>query len=170
MQYPAEGLYRGMTTNEAFIDVSDQFISASSFRFKPNPDRKDDSEECSVNWIDDDGAILSIAHQVTEDKKTHELRHQFTAGACRLPLDCLESVRKTYPSCFSYERAPKTEVDRYGNDPNPYHGNLLFLSPAQPGAKRKRNQIISVLAFMAQQTPNSFVSRNELDRLIKRSN
>ena len=169
MQYPKAGIYRGMTANEAFIDDSEQFISASSFRFKANPERADDSEECSVNWIDNSGALLSIACQNTRDRHTGELRPQFTAGACRISLESLESIRQTYPACFSFERAPILETDSNGNSPNPYHGNLLFLSPSQPGAKRKRNQLISVLAFMAQQTSNSFVSRRDLDLLAAQS-
>jgi len=161
MDFPAEGVYRGMSTPDTIIEPTTSTVGLAAFQFKPNQNRSDDSEECSVNWIDDENALVSVAAQVSVDRKTGESRKQFAIGACKISLEQLDCVKDKYPMCFSYERAPITEAAN-GNVPNPYHGNLLFVNPKQQGAKSLKRQVSSVLAYMA----DTFVPRVELDALL----
>ena len=161
MSFPSEGVYRGMITPDTLVGPEPGTVSVAAFQFKSNQNRSDDSEECSVNWIDDDYAIVNLASQVKVDRKTNEIYRQFRIGACQISLNQLDSVKAKYPSCFSYERAPK-EHEENGNGPNPYHGNLLFLDPSQEGASVLKRQVQSVLAYMA----DVFIPRSELDKMV----
>lgn len=88
----------------------------SMFQFSTVEDRCDDLAECSINWTDDDGALLHVLNQ--RKKGTEEI--QFKKGAAIIRTLALKREMKKMIARdrLSYERKPVE-----GND---YHGNLLI--------------------------------------------
>lgn len=112
MEYP-DKFIRGISSTD-FID-EDGRASAALFQFL-DMGREDEFYEASINWYDDEEALLLILEQ-RKEKDDKEI--QFKGGAAI--IDRIEADRimnnPLYKLIFSYERFPI--------DGNPYHGNLL---------------------------------------------
>lgn len=118
-EYPKEFL-RGIS-NKDF--VQDGWVLATAFQFD-NQGRKDNMSEASINWLDDDGAIVVAFNQTKDNGKP-----QFPGGLARLDLEKVKLILGNFTAKdFSYERAPI--------DGNLYHGNLLMSSTINKPVKQ----------------------------------
>lgn len=136
-------IYRGFTQQAVQADGS---LGGNAFDFKEFDGR--DAEECSINWNDDDGALLQIASQEKESGAK-----QFRFGACRIPraeLDHIRGLTQAMAFDFSYERRPVE-----GND---YHGNLLCKIGLTTASKR-------TLCGMLAMLHDRLYTRAELDQI-----
>ena len=110
-EYPKEFL-RGIS-NKDFIQNG--YVLATAFQFE-DQGRVDNKTEASINWLDDDGAIIIALAQKKDNGKL-----QFPAGIAKLNLENVKLVLRSFSEEeFSYERAPV--------EGNQYHGNLLLKS------------------------------------------
>jgi hypothetical protein len=160
--YPEKGVYRGISSTAFFTNDSRTLLKSDVFKFDAVEDRiVDELAECSVNWADDEGALLQIARQTTT-KRDGADTIQFVGGACRIALADLEFVKKSYDRLLSWERSP---IPAVGNDgQNPYHGNLLSISKPKGEAKQLVREMRSNLATIASRT--EILSREALDALM----
>lgn len=159
-EFPERGAYRGLTSGDFFDDDERRMVNAGAFQFDVSSEREDGYAECSINWIDDDGALACIARQ-TKVTRDGDRAPQFSEGACRLPLSDLVFLEKRYKRrLFSYERKPLEE----GQVTNPYHGNLLGVANPKGTDKRQFRSIQSHLAYIASRT--EVITRDQLDMLL----
>ncbi len=89
-------------------------VSAGLFQFRENPIRSDSKKEQSINWQDDQNAIVLTLNQQKLDGT-----YQFQSGIAVIPRDKIDWLidLQTTKGFLSYERQPLQE--------NPYHGNIL---------------------------------------------
>lgn len=142
IEYP-DSMYRGFTQQAIQLDGT---IAGSAFDFKEYDNRG--VEECSINWGDDDGALLQLAAQTKIDG-----RRQFKFGACRISRSELDHMRGLVAAIkldLRYERSPVEE--------NQYHGNLLCKTGA-PNASKKA--LCGMLAMLS----DRIYTREELDSM-----
>jgi len=97
--------------------------TAQLFRFHPSKDR-DNFEEASINWYDNDEAMTILMSQKKEGTDTI----QFPFGVAVMSLERLDEVIRLSGEELSYERDPIIG--------NPYHGNILQKSGLQQARKR----------------------------------
>lgn len=127
--YPKEFL-RGIA-NKDFIDNG--HVLPTAFQFD-DTGRDDGKREASINWLDDDGAIMLALNQRKENGKL-----QFTGGVARIDLDYAKMILHNFSQVsFSYERAPLEN--------NKYHGNLLLDNSL---SKQTRQLLMTGLALAA---------------------
>ena len=125
---------RGIPNND-FIDEESNYPKSDLFKnFEPNADRIDDFLELSINWNDDEGAMIKILEQ----KKENSSELQFKVWGAILDTNELKNLCKKplTKDILKYERK---EIEN-----NEYHGNILMKNGT---AKRKRNEIAAGLAF-----------------------
>ena len=140
--YP-DSVYRGFTQQAIQADGT---VGGNAFDFKEFESRG--IEECSINWSDDEGALLQIASQEKDDG-----RKQFKYGACRIPraeLDHSRGFAAAMTCGLDYERRPV--------EGNPYHGNLLCKTGLTSASKRA---LCGMLAMLFDEV----YTREDLDRL-----
>ena len=114
MTFYPDTFLRGVP-NDDFIDRNTGKAKTNVFQFKANDERNDGFLELSINWEDDDHAIIEI-----HSRKKENGNLQFKNGAVRILLSDL-NLLNDFPQvagAISYERR------RLSN--NPYHGNLLI--------------------------------------------
>lgn len=127
-EFPKEFL-RGIPTKDF---ISDGHVNANAFKFD-DMGRLDGKKELSINWLDNDEAILLALNQRKDNGKI-----QFSAGVARLDLDYVKLIFQSIAAgVFSYERSPLPD--------NQYHGNLLLGSCDNP----TKQLIMSGLALAA---------------------
>lgn len=163
--YPPEGAYRGITSSGCFTDEEQTIVSIDAFLFS-DEHRDDGAEECSINWIDDDGSLVRLARQTKPDPDdpTRRIPH-FQGGACSLPLSELDFIKRSCAGYFSYERRPVQAEDSDDGLENPYHGNLLLTTTGSKQAKRnQKRQAQTLLAHEASRP--GVISRAQLDSLL----
>lgn len=109
-------------------------LSAESFKQFGVPDtpREDGAKELSINWFDDDGALLLILNEKKGD------RFVYRGGACIL------STARLDEACNTVIQFTRLRYERKIIDGNKYHGNLLLL-PNTPDLIR--NMIAMYLAM-----------------------
>lgn len=114
-EFPKEFL-RGIPTKDF---VSGGHVTANAFQFE-DMGRSDGNKELSINWLDNEEAILLALNQRKENGKI-----QFSAGVARLELDYVKLIFQSISSgVFSYERNALPD--------NQYHGNLLLSNCDKP--------------------------------------
>jgi hypothetical protein len=133
MSYPDEFL-RGIP-NSDFIG-EDGFPTSDLFHFKPRDHtvREDNFIEESINWKDDEGAIIQLLDQRKDDNSI-----QFKGGIAVLSRNHLDQIISS-PSVrgqLSYERREILN--------NKYHGNLLLQKDV---SKRVMNRIAASIATL----------------------
>lgn len=112
MQYP-DKFIRGISSAD-FIDEGGRVYTAL-FQFL-DMGREDEFYEASINWYDDEEALLLILEQ---RKEKDDKEFQFKGGAAIIDRSEADRIinNQLYTSIFSYERSPI--------EGNQYHGNLL---------------------------------------------
>lgn len=131
MDYP-ESFIRGIP-NLNFME--EEYPNSTLFnKFDENPDRKDDYNEISINWYDDEEALLTIFNQ----KKKGTEEYQFKVGGAIMSRTELDRLKKKpqIKGKLSYERR---EVEG-----NKYHGNILLKKDT---TKSVKNLVASNLAL-----------------------
>lgn len=128
--FPKEFI-RGISNKDFIFDGQ---ILPSAFHFE-DQGREDKMLEASINWLDDNEAIIVALRQKKDNGK-----FQFPAGLAKLNLEKVKFFLKGYvENGFSYERAPI--------EGNQYHGNLLLDSSID---KKIRHIIMNGLALAAE--------------------
>jgi hypothetical protein len=114
MDYP-ETFLRGIP-NSSYVDA-DMKAQTHLFYFEKNDKRSDDLLELSINWEDDQSAIIELH---TRRKTDGNL--QFEYGSARIPTSAITYINgfPQIDGALSFERNIEIE--------NPYHGNLLIPS------------------------------------------
>lgn len=109
--YP-EAFYRGITSKSHFVEG---YLTPDAFLFTQNTERNDDYKEASINWNDDDGALLILTNQKNESDGSFH----FSGGVTEIQLSKMKMALAVQidRGDFSYERRPV--------EGNKYHGNLL---------------------------------------------
>ena len=167
MPFPEAGAYHGIASTGDFENIERRRLGPTAFIFNANRNSEDSTtEECSVSWADSEEALYMLADQIKLDKKTDEFRPQFLGGVCRIPLEGLENLRKTYPECFDFNRDPMDYQGHTGLRENTHHGNLLLLNAQTKETKAARKMIVAVLAYIASPPQSHVYSRDELDALL----
>jgi hypothetical protein len=112
MDYP-DCFIRGISSAD-YVD-EDGRVSAALFQFS-DMGRVDEFYEASINWYDDEGALLHVMEQ-RKEKEPQEF--QFKRGAAIIARSEADRIIKNhlYQTVFAYERSPI--------EGNNYHGNLL---------------------------------------------
>jgi len=120
MDYP-DKFIRGISSRD-FVD-EDGRVLASIFQFL-DTNRADGFYESSINWYDDEDALLLILEQRKEKDKTE---YQFKYGAAIIGREEADRIisNPSYKSIFAYERSPI--------EGNKYHGNLLRKGKSNKG-------------------------------------
>jgi hypothetical protein len=146
MSYP-DSILREISNRENFID-EDGYPTAFLFHFvkrEEQEERKDGFLAESINWRDDDDAVVSLFRQTKKDGSL-----QFKAGAAVLSRSDIDRLIKR-PTVevhrLSYERKPLPE--------NKYHGNLLLGCQVPP---RIMKRIAATIATdcVIEVIPNSY--------------
>lgn len=117
--------------------TAEQNIAIGAFQFSDfSKLRNDNYLEASINWEDDDNAVIVLLEQ----KKEGTEEQLFKYGYARLPLNL---VRITLKSLINKEYL---KFERKPLDKNPYHGNILI-----PGniKKQEKSMIQNILAVIA---------------------
>lgn len=124
-------LLRGIP-NKDFIENG--VLAKDAFQFDENLLRNDNYKECSINWYDEEEALLFLLHKMKDNGKK-----QFPGGVALIDIKRLkEIICCVYnETTFSYERNAINE--------NKYHGNLLLKREA---TKREKEQIMNGLALV----------------------
>lgn len=112
-------------------------VAIGAFQFGNfTAERNDNNHEASINWEDDEGAVVALLEQ----KKEGTDEQMFKYGYARLPLNLVRMtlnslIKKDY---LGFERKPLEH--------NPYHGNILI-----PGdiKKQEKSMIQNILAAIA---------------------
>ena len=139
-----EYFLRGFNIKECF--TSEFNVAPAAFQFGNHTDVRDDNyHEASVNWEDDDGALMTLLEQKKDG--TDDLMFKF--GYARLPLNLVRITLKSLidRDYLAFERKPLKN--------NTYHGNILI-----PGDLKKpeKTMIQNNLAAIA----NNDAHYNEL--------
>lgn len=136
--------YRGISSADAIS--AEGYITEAAFNFDKNDlnTRSDDYLELSINWGDDDGAILTLLSQ----KKPFKDEPQFKVGYCSIQKSVMMNLFRSYmdDNNFTYERRPICKDEEKDIVENPYHGNLLLKKDA---SKALRKNIQCGLATLA---------------------
>jgi hypothetical protein len=130
MDYPIE-LIRGIPNNTY---LENGYPNTRLFNeCDVNPGREDDYYETSINWKDEDQALMLIF-----DRKRDNGEYQFKVGGAILSTFELDRLCKKpqIKGLLSYERRIV--------EGNIYHGNILFKKETP---KSMRNMIASAIAF-----------------------
>ena len=139
-----ERFYIGISTKDAIS--SEGYITEAAFSFDDfakNP-RDDNYCELSVNWNDNEGALLTLLSQ----KKPFKQEPQFKIGYCEIQKSQMKALFRAYmaDSNFSYERRPIQADAENGIEKNPYHGNLLINKDASKGLRKNIQCGLATLA------------------------
>jgi hypothetical protein len=119
--------------NEQYI--SDDLPDTALFTDFRDTERQDGYNELSINWIDDECAIIILSSQLNKDKTDKLYKNGIgifstkeLTRICKLPY---------YGNDVSYERFPLDE--------NKYHGNILLKKDT---SKKRKNMIAATIATM----------------------
>ena len=97
--------------------TAEQNVAIGAFQFSDHTQNRNDTyHEASINWEDDDQAVILLLEQKKEG--TEEL--MFKYGYARLPLNLVKITLKSliFKKYLDFERKPLEN--------NPYHGNILL--------------------------------------------
>lgn len=117
--------------------TAEQNIAIGAFQFSDfSKSRNDNYLEASINWEDDDKAVIVLLEQ----KKDGTEEQMFKYGYVRLPLNLVRMTLKSLidKEYLNFERKPL--------DKNPYHGNILIPVNIK---KQERSMIQNILAAIA---------------------
>lgn len=136
--------YRGISTADAIS--TEGYITEAAFsfdKFDRNP-RSDDYCELSINWNDDEGALLTLLSQ----RKPFKDEPQFKIGYCSIQKSMMRELFRPYMADenFAYERRPIQKDEENGIAENPYHGNLLLKKDASKALKKNIQCGLATLA------------------------
>ena len=126
---------RGFNTKDCL--TKEQNIAIGAFQFGDHTDERNDNYlEASINWEDDEKAVIILLEQKKED--SDEL--MFKYGYARLPLNLVRMTLKSLieKKYLDFERKPLVN--------NPYHGNILIPRGIN---KQERSMIQNNLAAIA---------------------
>lgn len=140
--FPDE-FYRGISSPNDI--TSEGYVTAGAFQFDPyDPKRGDEYCELSINWNDEDEALITLLKQ----HKPQREDKQFKGGYCTTNRSYLNNVFKPFldNGSFSYERRPIDPSEKNDFQANPYHGNLLMKNGLD---KQVKKNIQHTLAFVA---------------------
>ena len=130
-----EHFLRGFNMKGCFTDEHN--IATGAFQFSDfTESRNDNYHEASINWEDDDKAVLVLLEQ----KKEGTEEQMFKYGYARLPLNLVRMTLKSLidKNYMAFERKPLEN--------NPYHGNILILGNIK---KQEKSMIQNSLAAIA---------------------
>ena len=136
--------YRGISSADAIS--AEGYITEAAFsfdKFDRNP-RSDDYCELSINWNDDDGALLTLLSQ----RKPFKDEPQLKIGYCSIQKSMMRNLFRQYivDENFTYERRPIQKDEINDIVENPYHGNLLLKKDVSKALKKNIQCGLSTLA------------------------
>ena len=136
--------YRGISSADAIS--AEGYITEAAFsfdKFDRNP-RSDDYCELSINWNDDDGALLTLLSQ----RKPFKDEPQFKIGYCSIQKSMMRNLFRQYivNENFTYERRPIQKDEINDIVENPYHGNLLLKKDVSKALKKNIQCGLATLA------------------------
>lgn len=136
--------YRGISAADA-ISV-EGYITEAAFcfdKFEQNP-RSDNYCELSINWNDDDDALVTLLSQ----RKPFKDEPQFKIGYCSIQKSVMRELFSSYmaDNNFAYERRPILKDEENDIAENPYHGNLLIKKDASKALKKNIQCGLATLA------------------------
>lgn len=134
--------------NELLINTNGKSTQVKSsqnknYKFDRNP-RSDDYCELSINWNDDEGALLTLLSQ----RKPFKDELQFKIGYCSIQKSMMRELFRPYMADenFAYERRPIQKDEENDIAENPYHGNLLLKKDASKALKKNIQCGLATLA------------------------
>ena len=136
--------YRGISSADAIS--AEGYITEAAFsfdKFDRNP-RSDVYCELSINWNDDEGALLTLLSQ----RKPFKDEPQFKIGYCSIQKSMMRELFRPYMADenFAYERRPIQKDEENDIAENPYHGNLLLKKDASKALKKNIQCGLATLA------------------------
>lgn len=98
----------------------------------------------SINWNDDDGALLTLLSQ----RKPFKDEPQFKIGYCSIQKSMMRNLFRQYivDENFTYERRPIQKDEINDIVENPYHGNLLLKKDVSKALKKNIQCGLATLA------------------------
>ena len=124
---------RGLSQESITIFQGEELVADSAFQFQPNQKDKQ-LLECSINWVDDAGAIKQMQQ---ETKANGHLKFQH--GIVCIRIVDIDQSNNRWLQGLTYNR------DILPN--NPYHGNLII--PNEYTEKRVMRALQVALADLA---------------------
>lgn len=144
-EYP-ERILRGIASDNQQFITPEGYPTQAAFQFDDYDadSRDDDFCELSINWEDDEGAVVALLDQVNIRKNCP----QFQGGYCCLQRSVLSAAMRDYidNKHLAYERRPIEADPDNGVAENRYHGNILMKNNL---SKQARTNIQVTLAGVA---------------------
>lgn len=106
------GIHNTLTGSKKILSI--EYLNSGHFMFNKNEDRKDDFDEMSINWWDEDDVVMFTLNQ-----KNAKGYYQYKYGAALLGVEEITKISR-WVKIFDDIRLEKQKIP--GND---YHGNIL---------------------------------------------